>query len=301
MILLVSISSSESLDSSSNLSTYVPHPDSVDMEVFTDVSVIPAPLSLPTLTLPHNEYVASSELIIAAKWLIDIAYSGLPRLLVITSDGSLLVYELSPPWSALEPSMPSDDLFVASSTNSVMGGGEASTGSFGGDDSDDEATMNGDYEVMLTPDPDFGIGLRLEAQIDGMPAIAGSYKKHPLNRGALPAESTGMIVLGDELVSINGISLEGMSFDDIIATVRQVGTDAPAGSPICMKFRPAIENRRRISTANSAFSISESQRSEGSRRTMEQMLGLNLNQKKQKSSDKGRGTSSKTYFDVKRE
>jgi hypothetical protein len=283
---LISVSSSESLDSSRSPSTYEPHPDSVDMEVFTDVSVVPAPLSLPPLSLPHNEDFATSELMIAAKWLTDIAYGGLPQLLVITTDGSLLVYELSPPWSALEPSMPSDDLFVASAANSVMGGGEASTGSFG-DDSDDEAMMDGDYEVMLTPDPDFGIGLRLEAQIDGMPAIAGSYKKHPLNRGALPAESTGMIVLGDELVSINGISLEGMSFDDIIATVRQVGTDAPAGSPICMKFRPAIENRRRISTANSAFSISESQRSEGSRRTMEQMLGLNLSQKKQKAAAKG--------------
>lgn len=282
---IVSVASSCSLDSSCSPSVCEPHPDSGELEDYKDVSVIPAPLSLPTLTLPKNELLNDDTVLVAAKWWSDVAYSGLPQLLTVTSEGDILVYELSPPWSALEPTMPSDDLFVASSAASfVSGGGEIVVS---GDDSDDESTVNGDYEVMLTPDPDFGIGLRLEAQIDGMPAIAGSFKKHPLNRGILPAESTGMIVLGDELVSINGISLEGISFDDIITTVRQVGTNATAGTPICMKFRPAMDNRRRISTANSAFSASETMYSESSRRSMEQILGVNLNQKKLKAARKG--------------
>jgi hypothetical protein len=38
----------------------------------------------------------------------------------------------------------------------------------------------------------------------GLPAIAGSLKKNPLNDGILPAEKTGRIRLGDELLSVNG-------------------------------------------------------------------------------------------------
>jgi hypothetical protein len=181
------------------------------------------------------------------------------------------MYEISPPWSALEPPMPSDDVFIRSAASSIAGGDSGSVGASIGESFDDDVNQ-GDYDVMITPHPDFGIGLRLEAQIDGMPAIAGSFKTHPLNKGQLPAEKTGMIVLGDELVSVNGITLEGISFDVIIATVRQVGAESPKGSPICMRFRPAIENRRRISS--SAFSLSASLGSEGegsNRRTMEQI------------------------------
>lgn len=42
-----------------------------------------------------------------------------------------------------------------------------------------KAAVGDDYEVRLIPHPDFGIGLRFAAQQDGMPALAGSFKKHP--------------------------------------------------------------------------------------------------------------------------
>ena len=57
-----------------------------------------------------------------------------------------------------------------------------------------------EYEVSLTPHPDFGIGLRLEAQQDGLPAIVGSYKKHPLSGGRLPAERNGMIMVRSDII-----------------------------------------------------------------------------------------------------
>ena len=96
--------------------------------------------------------------------------------------------------------------------------------------------------MQITPHSDFGLGLRLEAQAEGLPAVAGSYKKHPLTGGRLPAERAGKIILGDELVSVNGISLEGMTFDDIISTVRQIGSAAQGGT-LTMRFRALKKNR----------------------------------------------------------
>eukprot|EP00590_Aulacoseira_subarctica_P008962 CAMPEP_0172437198 /NCGR_PEP_ID=MMETSP1064-20121228/72124_1 /TAXON_ID=202472 /ORGANISM="Aulacoseira subarctica , Strain CCAP 1002/5" /LENGTH=141 /DNA_ID=CAMNT_0013185649 /DNA_START=788 /DNA_END=1213 /DNA_ORIENTATION=- len=64
-----------------------------------------------------------------------------------------------------------------------------------------------EYEVLLSPHVDFGIGLRLEARNVAAGsntvfeiAIAGSFKRHPLSGSRLPAEKSGMIMLGDSLL-----------------------------------------------------------------------------------------------------
>ena len=264
---LLSVCSSYSVESSDSYH-FQAEADSDEVEIFKDLGIVSVPLSLPSLSLPQSAASSSEEVFVALQWFSDEIFGGPPQLLAITSSGTIVLYELPPTWSALEPPMPSHDPFLPSA--------RVSESSVSDDDSDsDNESIAGDYEVMITPHPDFGIGLRLEAQTDGVPAIAGSFKKHPLNGGRLPAEKTGLISLGDELVSVNGISLEGISFDDIIATVRKVGGEAPKGTPLCMKFRPMMLNRKRINS--STFSLSGSQRSEGSnRRTMEEMLGVKL-------------------------
>ena len=99
--------------------------------------------------------------------------------------------------------------------------------------------------------------------MDGLPAIAGSFKKNPLNDGILPAEKTGMIQLGDELLSVNGVNLENKTFDDIIATVRHVGADLGPGKPLNMKFRPVPFDRSRKNSAvvHESFSVRSNDRS----------------------------------------
>ena len=79
-----------------------------------------------------------------------------------------------------------------------------------------------EYVAKITPHPDFGLGLRLESPMDGTPAVAGSFKKHPLNGGMLPAEKIGTVVLGDELISVNEVSLENMTFDDIFTELPEM-------------------------------------------------------------------------------
>lgn len=279
-----SISSSDSIDSSESYHKFDVQTDAKSAEKFQDHSVLPIPLALPALQLPGHVNPSGKEKIQSVHWWIHESSCGLPHVLAVTSSGSFILYELPPPSSALEPAMPNFDPFQISRSNSA---GVSERGDLGSVEGGNTDGVRGEYDVMITPHPDFGIGLRLEAQMDGLPAIAGSYKKHPLNGGDLPAERTGMIVLGDELLSVNGVSLEGISFDDIISTVRRVGAESSKGEPLCMRFRPAMENRlHRANSANLSVSgASNKSDGDGSRRTMEHILGVSP--KSQKNSMEG--------------
>ena len=134
--------------------------------------------------------------------------------------------------------------------------------------SDSEGRGNTEiYEVSILPDPNHGLGLRLESLDDGEPAVAGSFKKNPETGEALPAERTGAIALGDELVSVNGVPLEDKNFDDVINTVREFGANASPGNPVRMRFR-----RKRY--VREGGSIVSSTNASLQRRTMEDMFGL---------------------------
>ena len=214
-----------------------------EIEQFSDWSINPLPLSLPSLHLPTTAH--SDECISLLEWWPDENFGGPPRLFAFTTAGTLILYEMPPPWCALEPITP--DPYTVNAIGCTFHsqsehGSLSDRGSYEEDDHDSFGNVETSYEVQLTPHPDFGLGLRLEAQIDGTPAIAGSYKKHPLTGGRLPAERTGKIVLGDELISVNNVSLEGMTFDDVIATVRTVSAAADGG-PLLMKFRALERNR----------------------------------------------------------
>lgn len=239
-----------------------------------DTTSVLAPLWLPELKLPkvNDDY----EVVVAMHWWPDEPIEP-PHLLVVSSAGNAYVFEIPPPWSAVEPPMPANDPFSVSATSSTAGSVASYVVNGGQDDTDSDEGSGGrrkNYEVMITPDPDFGIGLRLEAQVEGMAAVAGSYKKHPLSGGKLPAERTGMIVLGDELLSVNGVTLEGLSFDDIIATVRKVGGRSAPGSPLCMKFRPRADNVHHANDSARSVPGGADTSERSSRRTREQILGI---------------------------
>ena len=222
-------------------------------EQFRDLSLTPLPICLPSLSVPglYHKPLSSDSIqppptlgkhaIASLHWWPDENFGGPPRLVALTQGGTLIVYEMPPPWSALEPPMPSYDPFDGSESR-----GSSVYSDFGMME-DDDVLMSQDsfhssddrraeYEVAVAPHPDFGLGLRLEAQAQGMAAIAGSFKKHPLSGGRLPAERSGAITLGDELIAVNDVNLEGCRFEDAIATVRQIGFDSH-GEPLRMRFR----------------------------------------------------------------
>jgi len=235
---------------------------------FQDLSLTPLPLALPSLTLPgghnHGSTGDSQPLpstsfekhaVSSLHWWPDENYGGPPRLVSVTHGGTIIVYEMPPPWSALEPPMPAYDPFDddedsrGSSVESdfdlsdIEGGVFIDEGGLEESCSENSRSRVAEYEVSIGPHPDFGLGLRLEAQAEGMPPIAGSFKKHPLSGGRLPAERCGVIALGDELLAVNDVSLEGRKFEDAIATVRQIGYDS-FGSPLRMRFRRCRGKRK---------------------------------------------------------
>ncbi len=237
--------------------------DPASPDLLYDMSLIHVPLALPSLKLPRGPAAGNEDTIVALKWWPDDSFGGPPLLVAVTRSRTILVYEIPPPLFALEPSMPNFDstnpqLSIASG-NSVYDNGTSEEGS-------DDEEVRKEYEVLVTPHPDFGLGLRLESPMDGLPAIAGSFKKNPLNDGILPAERTGMIHLGDELLSVNGVNLENKTFDDIIATVRHVGTALGPGQPLKMKFRPVPFERSRKNSAvvHESFSVRSNDRSHSS-------------------------------------
>ena len=245
---------------------------------FQDLSLVPLPLLLPSLTLPGHPQPSKStssqslqkNAVSSLHWWLDENYGGPPRLVAVTAGGTIIVYEMPPPWSALEPPMPAydpfnedeDDMSRGSSIDSdymsdggegggLMDGPVLDTESFGENTARSSSNRATEYEVSILPHPDFGLGLRLESPaMEGMPSIAGSFKKHPLSGGRLPAERSGVIALGDELLAVNDISLEGMKFEEAIGTVRQIGFDSN-GSSLNMRFRRG-RGKRKTSTLGSS-------------------------------------------------
>jgi len=208
-------------------------------ELLHDTSTMPAPLLLPSLYLPLDVTRKDPNKIVALRWLPDSNVGGPPLLLALTASATLLVFEIAPPWCVTEPTMPNYDPFNSTLQGDSTNYHETSQSVSNDDEERDLEYRREEYAVKVTPHPDFGLGLRLESPMDGTPAVAGSFKKHPLNGGMLPAEKTGMIVLGDELISVNGVSLENMTFDDIISTVRHVGAKSGPGEALALRFRPA--------------------------------------------------------------
>lgn len=169
----------------------------------TDDSVIPVPLALPPLRVPADlEGVKESEAIRAVFWWPESTFGGSRLVLAVLSSGTIVVFEVAPPWGTNEPKLPASLRSEAAADAMEAKYPIPNYVSSREDNRDD----GDEYEVPITPDPDYGLGLRLESQVDGMPAVAGSFKKHPITGESLPAEKTGLITLGDELMSANGVS-----------------------------------------------------------------------------------------------
>ena len=235
---------------------------------FQDLSICPLPLSLPSLILPGQTQSSSERgrhLVSSLHWWPDENHGGPPRLLVGTTGGTIILYEMPPPWSALEPPMPEYDPFnddddcmsrgsSVDSDNMSEAAGEPSMDEGMGTESYSEnlsrTSGRTEYTVSILPHPDFGLGLRLESSaIEGMPPIAGSFKKHPLSGGRLPAERSGLIALGDEFLAVNDVCVEGLTFEDAIGTVRQVGYDS-YGAPLRLRFRKCYGRKRSLTTGS---------------------------------------------------
>jgi hypothetical protein len=223
---------------------------------FKDESLVPVPLELPKV--PLSNVLQDGESVSNLMWWLDENFGGPPLLVALTTAGSIIIFELPPPWSSQDPV----NLRTEESQSESASCSEAPDSPRG------PVELDPTYQVLITPDAQFGLGLRLEVQTDGSPAIAGSFKRHPTTGEALPAEKTGMITLGDELIAANDIVVDNKSFDDIIATVRDLGASCTPGNPMRLTFR-----RKSVPRVPRAGHL----RVPTPYRTMEDIIGLKTN------------------------
>jgi hypothetical protein len=226
---------------------------------FKDESVMPAPLALPGVRIPSD---LSGDSISSILWWPDASFGGPPLLVAILASGTVVVFELPPPWSSQEPVALGRDVPFFDVLSDTQNGGASSEG------------MTGDiYEVLVTPDVQFGLGIRLEVKEDGTPAIVGSFKRSPVDGAVLPSELTGQVTLGDELVSANDVNLEDKLFDEIIASVRDIGASCGPGYPMRLKFRRMADRKAPELSLH---------------RTVEQILGINKSKTTKKGEDEAK-------------
>jgi hypothetical protein len=214
------------------------HPEDVDRlgKAFAEATVVhdESLLSVPLVeSLFHLPKELRHDAILDVLWwpTREPTFGGPSYVAAVTTGGSIVIFSVPPPYGFLETNMPDKDECFPEGDEGRISHAHTFT-------SEKTVHTRSEYEVFITPDPDHGLGLRLESKVDGLCAVAGSFKKHPLNGDMLPAERTGMICLGDELISANGIGLENQRFEDIIARVRESGLSAGPGNPIRLMFRP---------------------------------------------------------------
>jgi len=208
--------------------------------VLVDQSSIPAPIRVPlhrrfASTVPEAEL----EEAIHFSWWPCLHFScEIVLLLVVMKSGDLVLMLVPPIASLFESSLETELLSGAVSDVEI---GSLSSG----DNHQPRMSARVEYDVNVIPDPDYGLGLRLESQLDSTCAVAGSFKKHPLTGEKLPVEKTGLVGLGDELISVNGVNLESTTFESIISQVREEGSKGSPGETLVLRFRAAKRVIRR--------------------------------------------------------
>ena len=101
------------------------------------------------------------------------------------------------------------------------------------------------YNVEVTPNNKYGMGINLS--VDDRRIIVESFKKHPRDDTPLPAEETGLIHEGDELIEIDGQDMKSIKVDKIINILK--GMNSKKGA-VNIKFYSTATNELFSSSYN---------------------------------------------------
>eukprot|EP00752_Nemacystus_decipiens_P003935 g3603.t1 len=110
---------------------------------------------------------------------------------------------------------------------------------FGGQPSFGEDRPPVEKTVVLPLDSKYGLGLTLA--FEGNRVEVSTFVKHPDTSEMLPAEASGRMRPGDQLVDINGHSVEGLNAEEATALIRQARRESMEGGAVSLEltFREA--------------------------------------------------------------
>lgn len=91
------------------------------------------------------------------------------------------------------------------------------------------------HEVRLSPDPIFGIGMQLVRPCTGIRTFVRNFTRHPLTGRMLPAENSGEIFVGEELIFVNNVIVSFLdSLDELLPMIQKSKDESKI---LCLTFR----------------------------------------------------------------
>lgn len=94
------------------------------------------------------------------------------------------------------------------------------------------------YEVKIKPDEKHGLGINLS--INNEKIIVDGFKKNPDNNSELPAELSGLINVGDELVEIDNNNLTIMKINRVVEVLKGMNNK---NGEVDIKFNSVSNNK----------------------------------------------------------
>ncbi len=94
------------------------------------------------------------------------------------------------------------------------------------------------YEVKIKPDEKHGLGINLS--INNEKIIVDGFKKNPDDNSGLPAELSGLINIGDELVEIDNNNLTIMKINRVVEVLKGMNNK---NGEVDIKFNSVSNNK----------------------------------------------------------
>ena len=94
------------------------------------------------------------------------------------------------------------------------------------------------YEVKIKPDEKYGLGINLS--INNEKIIVDGFKKNPDDNSGLPAELSGLINVGDELVEIDNNNLTIMKINRVVEVLKGMNNK---NGEVDIKFNSVSNNK----------------------------------------------------------
>eukprot|EP01039_Chlorochromonas_danica_P003293 gene3293-3612_t len=159
------------------------------------------------------------------------------------------------PIASLPSRTPNASSLKAPSMDSSLSMSRFDDGNGGGGLDEAENDQQLHYTVEIIPDPQLGLGLRLDEvraarDSKSIRIIATNFKRHPKTNECLAAELSGSIRLGDELVGINEFYFAGEPLSAVIPSIRNILTTTPADETVQLVFKKVKTTTTTDSTTN---------------------------------------------------
>lgn len=119
----------------------------------------------------------------------------------------------------------------------------------------------GEFTVTVQPEPVYGLGMKLVLSNKSQPTrtaasssiVVNSFKKNPSNDETLPVESSGLVHVGDALVAVDDLHLQGLTLYESLKCLKGVLDTKPES--VRLTFRHGDAPTAALDTASASAGV----------------------------------------------